>query len=38
MKPDMSFLENIFGRLGQRAGEPVLREIRDGKVKSALGG
>ena len=38
MKPDMSFLENIFERLGQRAGEPVLREIRDGKVKSASGG
>src|SRR5580704_8465340 len=37
MKPDMSFLENIFERLGQRAGEPVLREIRDGKVKSASG-
>src|ERR1700689_235718 len=34
----MSFLENIFERLGQRAGEPVLREIRDGKVKSATGG
>jgi long-chain acyl-CoA synthetase len=38
MKPDMSFLENIFERLGQRAGEPVLCEIRDGKVKSASGG
>jgi long-chain acyl-CoA synthetase len=38
MKPDMSFWENIFERLRQRAGEPVLREIRDGKVKSASGG
>jgi long-chain acyl-CoA synthetase len=38
MKPEMSFLENIFERLGQRADEPVLREIRDGKVKSSSGG
>ena len=38
MKPDMSFLENIFERLHERADAPVLREIRDGKVKSASGG
>jgi long-chain acyl-CoA synthetase len=34
----MTFLENIFERLRQRAGEPVLGEIRDGKVKSVSGG
>src|SRR5580658_6481721 len=33
----MTFLENIFERLRQRAGEPVLGEIRDGKVKSVSG-
>ena len=33
----MTFLENIFERLKQKAGEPVLREIRDGKVKSVSG-
>ncbi len=37
MSPVMTFLENIFERLKQKAGEPVLREIRDGKVKSVSG-
>ncbi len=37
MPPAMTFLENIFERLKQKAGEPVLREIRDGKVKSVSG-
>src|ERR1700685_2236289 len=38
MKNDMTFLENIFEKRGQRAGEPVPREIRDGKRKSTSGG
>jgi len=33
----MTFLENIFERLKQKAGEPVLREIREGKVRTASG-
>jgi long-chain acyl-CoA synthetase len=33
----MTFLENIFERLKQKAGEPVLREIREGKVRAASG-
>jgi len=33
----MTFLENIFERLQQAAGEPVLREIRDGKIISMSG-
>ncbi len=37
MPAAMTFLENIFERLKKKAGEPVLREIRDGKVKSVSG-
>jgi long-chain acyl-CoA synthetase len=33
----MTFLENIFERLKQKASEPVLREIRDGKMKTVSG-
>jgi long-chain acyl-CoA synthetase len=33
----MTFLENIFERLQQAAGEPVLSEIRDGKIISMSG-
>jgi long-chain acyl-CoA synthetase len=33
----MTFLENIFERLKQKAGEPVMREIRDGNVKLVSG-
>jgi long-chain acyl-CoA synthetase len=33
----MTFLENIFERLQQAAGEPVLREIRDGRIISMSG-
>jgi long-chain acyl-CoA synthetase len=32
-----TFLENIFERLKQKTGETVLREIRDGKVKTVSG-
>src|SRR6202030_3481817 len=34
----MTFLENIFDRLHRSAGEPVLGEVRDGKLVSVTGG
>jgi long-chain acyl-CoA synthetase len=34
----MTFLENIFDRLQRAAGEPVLGEVRDGKIVSVTGG
>jgi len=34
----MTFLENIFDRLQRLAGEPVLGEVRDGKIVSVTGG
>jgi len=34
----MTFLENIFDRLHRSAGEPVLGEVRDGKIVSVTGG
>src|ERR1700685_4804555 len=33
----MTFLENIFERLHQTGGAPVLREIRHGKINSVSG-
>ncbi|MBZ5502202.1 MAG: AMP-binding protein [Acidobacteriia bacterium] len=34
----MTFLQQIFARLEQAAGAPVLREIRDGRIVSVTGG
>lgn len=34
----MTFLQQIFARLEQAAGAPVLREIRDGRIASVTGG
>lgn len=34
----MNFLENIFSRLSEAAGRPVLKEVRAGRLVSAMGG
>ncbi len=34
----MTFLENIFARLGKSAGAPVIGEARDGRILSTTGG